>query len=232
MRIARVTRQTWRSLMAARGFTLIELGVVLAVISIMAAAVMVDVVEIFKNRAAQNNAEELYVIQQAAKDFFHATIKGDDDKIDPLNAHWPGEGGAQTCATVANSQPAITQAILQDLKDEQYLKADFAGKNAWDQSYIIDLMPGGGNGGGPAAKVFDCAFWIATDVPSEVAGVIETYLPLGKCGGAAAAGGCGNAAIAGYTRCCTQIPKPGIEASMALAKDAFDRMIIDSGHNH
>jgi len=203
---------------AGRGFTLIELGVVLAVISIMAAAVMVDVVEIFKNRAAQNNAEELYVLQQAAKDFFHGTIK-DGDIVDPLNARWPGEGGPQTCATVANSQPAITNAILQDLKDQDYLKQDFAGKNAWDQPYIIDLKPGAGHGGGHAGQVFDCAMWVATDVPTEVAGVIETYLPLGKCSG------CGSASAAGYTRCCTQIPKPGIEASMALAKDAFEEMV-------
>ena len=203
-----------RAALATSGYTLIELGVVLGVIAIISGAVMVSVVEIAKNRAAQNAAEQIVMIQQAAKDYYHdSMIDTAGGEIKPDLAHWPSEQAASATMYYTCKGGGILDELI--AKGLVKMKKGFEGKNAWGNEYKIELRAGGDPD--TDGRVWKCALWIGVDVPPEVAGVLETYLPAATCNDDTF---CGSPETG--KRCCTQIPRPGMEASMTRAKSAWN----------
>jgi type II secretory pathway pseudopilin PulG len=184
------------------GFTIIELGVVLAVMTVIASVALPDFIEMARNQLAKNAAAQVIQIQDGARTYFHQSVLTGGVPDAPSNAKWPGEGVANSCVTAS--------APMQKLIDDGYL-SESARLNPWGFTIGTELSPGPA---GPLAAVV-CAFRVTTDVPTSVAQVVSTYLPGGICDPVA----CGDvpAPAAGYLRCCTRGPKPGIEVSIAAA---------------
>ena len=178
-----------------RGFTLLELGVVLAVAAILGAAVLPDVIESARGRMAEKAANGVTMIQDAAKWFFVESSPA----ADPGSARWPGERDAadgaapNTCA----ERGSASKKAKNDLQDNGYLPAS-AFANPFGGVYDLSLVPGT-----PSAV---CALKICANFPNaQVANAFKSLLPVATCPSS--------------TRCCSQIPKPGAEASIQFAID-------------
>lgn len=212
------------------GFTLVELAIVLAVVSILAAVVVPDFIEVARNDLAEQSAREVGLILDTAKWYYsNSATWNDQGDFRPGAMRWPGdrvyppdynENGANaaedclrglgTALGAGNLPDGTTVRINCDIA---YLPAS-ALVNPWDQPYEINLVPQmqGIN--------------VATNVPRSVAGVLRSFVPGGEC----EAGFNGGTAPqycfpltprpAGYATCCSTIPRPGREAS-------FEEMVTE-----
>ena len=177
-----------------RGFTLIELGIVIAVTSILAAVIVPDFIEMARNRAGKESARQVEELEEAAKSFYHemAVAAGND----PMAAAWPGESPPHSCDG-GNSLSALLSWSSMDPSK---------GKNPWKKDLTMALVRD--PGGGVLADV-NCRLQVTTMVPLVVTGVVDTYLPGARCGAS-----CPGEADAGFAICCHSIQKPGIEVAI------------------
>lgn len=189
-----MTRALLRRTRRARGFTLIELGVVLAVSAILAAAILPDFIESARSKMAEKAAEDVAVIHDAARWFF---IQSGNSGMASMRYKWPGETNPNTCANSPGSNPALTE-----LKTAGYLTTFPV--NPWNQPYDVELKtPSGASTGGVP---FGCSFSVTTNVPTPLKDAFKSFLPQGQCGTANCKAG---TAPTGYSRCCAFVPKPG-----------------------
>jgi prepilin-type N-terminal cleavage/methylation domain-containing protein len=181
-----------------RGFTLVELAIVLSVAAVLTAVIVPDMIEAARARMASRAAEDMARIQDAAKWFF---LHSDPVKGQEL---WPGEVATGTC----NGTPAQVQAAL--INAGYISNADLV--NPWGQRYEIDL-------------VFDtdptqCFLRVGTPVPYDAQFIMLEYSPnTGRAfedppKGVGTAATTGSAAAAGFYWGSTAIPKPGTEPGL------------------
>ncbi|MEM6532079.1 MAG: type II secretion system protein [Myxococcota bacterium] len=197
---------------AESGFTLVELAIVLAVVSILVSVVAPDFIEVARNDLAEQAAVEMTTLFDGAKWFYH-----ESEPEAPTEMRWPGDYDQDYRE---NFEMDVEDCLTGDGRVEAGLDCtnnllpSSALMNPWDQRYQMELVP--------SAR----ALLVATNVPTSVGGVLRSYLPGGECSTPASNGGvppsgqfCGagifDAVPAGYVRCCGVIPMPGTEASIA-----------------
>ena len=134
-----------------------QLGVVLAVLSIAAATVLPDWVEHSRTRMAEKAALDVVVVQDAAKRYFLAS----STDATPLQRRWPGQTGpgnvASSTACLPGSGPQTSQAEL--LLSGGLTAPGFV--NPWGQPYQLQVVAGSGA---------SCALTVSTSLPEKVQG--------------------------------------------------------------
>ncbi len=192
----------------ARGFTLIELGAVLAVTAILAAAIVPDFIEASRNRMAQKAASDVAVIHDAAR-WFYAQSYGAD--TEDLRGRWPGQTTAGSCTN--GTTPNFGLIEMRSLHYLPKLPA-----NPWGLTYEARVVNNPQNAAGVPATInggqrWGCSFEVATDLPEEITTAFIAFLPLGRCNTGAATDSCmpptSASAPTGFVRCCATVPPPG-----------------------
>lgn len=187
-----------------RGFTLLELGIVIGISAILAAAIVPDLIETMRNRMAEKTAADVALLHDAARLYF------------TQNNRWPGETSAGECSRNWTIGTATFQLVNDGYlttgggpnNPHQY-NPDFL-VNAWGHTYDMSLYVPVTATTGPA-----CLFGISTNVPTGVAEGFRAFLPMALCNAVGAATPCPLRQDApalpppGFTRCCTYVPKPG-----------------------
>ncbi|MEE8409913.1 MAG: type II secretion system protein [Myxococcota bacterium] len=212
-------KRNLRRLTGRRGFSLVELGVVLAVMSVIVAIVVPDFIESAKNELAQRAATQAYNLQGIAREFYHQqalTLKN------PALARWPGENAngyynAPDC-TPGLKSPTYELRNLPSKKNPMITQAEIT--NPWGRELYMHIEKSEGAGSGVLAGAA-CKFIISTDIPSPVAGVFETYVPGGICNGRPGMiDPCrivGDDPASGFVRCCLPTARPGVEAALSVS---------------
>jgi prepilin-type N-terminal cleavage/methylation domain-containing protein len=192
--------EAWRTSPEERGFTLLELGIVIAVLAIVSSFFVPDFMEAARTTMAAKAADEVVQIQDAARWYFSETVRytGVGAPQDPRTARWPGQAVAGTCVAVN---------AIGDMTAQGFLKLDPASINpagqpinAWGNPYLVDVLPGPT---GPADP--HCHFRVRTQLPQPLAQAYTGMVPGASC---VVVGG-------GLVECTSVIPKPGAEASVA-----------------
>lgn len=184
---------------ARRGFTLLELGIVIGVAAILAAAIVPDIIETMRNRMAEKAAGDVALVHDAARLFYVQNTN--------FPNRWPGENASGFCATNFSRGK-----FLNDMLGGGYLTGggspvnplavglEFL-QNPWGQAYEVSVYA-------PSAVANPaCLFGVSTSVPGTVSNAFIAYLPQASCGL-----GCPPPAAAlpaGFVRCCSFVPKPG-----------------------
>ncbi len=192
----------------SRGFTLLELGIVIGVAAILAAAIVPDVIETMRNRMAEKAAADVAVIHDAARLYYvqNTTCPG----------CWPGEQTAGQCLNNFNEGNAIFQLLNGGYltggggpATPLLVSSNFR-QNPWGQAYNFTVYA-------PVTVVANpaCLFGVATDVPQVISDAFISFLPQAACnlpGGPAPcpASPTGVVPLPGNVRCCSYVPKPGI----------------------
>ena len=202
--------------MSRRAFTLVELAIVLSVVSVVAAYVVPDFIEMARTNLAEKAAKDMLQIQEASRWFLHDKA---EEVGDAERGKWPGElmtpkgfGRPAPCTSCCGGPRG-------ELVSSQYLNdGDFT--NPWGTPYQLTLERRG------AGEHQDCQLVVSTTVPAGVAGVIRTYLPDARCDVLEAdATLCPGTAGTNEDRCCSRTVKPGYEASLqALVPLACDQL--------
>lgn len=180
------------------GFTLLELGIVLGVSAILAAALMPDFIESMRNKMAEKAAGDVALLHDSARWYFVQT-----------GSKWPGEMSVGNCRKGLNESQMVANLLLGG-----YLKGGVdssvkALENPWKKAYHLDLWEP------PSALPLKagCLFGVHTDIPEKLGEAFISLLPQAACnkGGT---GPCPPGAVeAGYIRCCSYVPKPGVTTS-------------------
>jgi general secretion pathway protein G len=130
------------------GFTLLEMIVVIAILSVMAGAVLPVANKMLESRLRRATREELKVLGDAALEYFRDTDAMPravaDLERDPKRADSKGWAG-----------PYVTGAVIEEVVDERNCKSSFA-VDAWSRDLVLDagaaltitsLGPDGARGG-------------------------------------------------------------------------------------
>jgi len=169
----------------ARGFTLMELGVVIAITAILSAAFLPDFLEAARSRMAERSVEDVSLIHDAASWFY----------VNQPSPAWPAQAGA-SCSAAADPLQAL-------------FTGGYYGRNAptnpWARAYVasLELMPG---------TVDGCLFKLSTLIPDQLTGYFAGRVKQGGCGrdacGPTPAALNNPALAAGFTHCCAYAPRP------------------------
>jgi prepilin-type N-terminal cleavage/methylation domain-containing protein len=203
-----------RAARRARGFTLIELAVVLAIISILLSVAVPDFIESARNRMAERTARDITLIQDAAKWYFVEVAPAES----PGQAHWPGEDNhsSTVCAPEVPAPGTSARSPMRVLLEAGYLRnpeGDLATplRNPWGADYVISLDAQ------PAASPATCNLRVETSgIPNSLRGILEALLPQPRC----------EDETADTVRCSSVIPRPGGEASVAYAIEHMQKVWI------
>lgn len=194
----------------SRAFTIIELAVVMAVASIIAAIVLPDFIETARNDLAEQTGVQMAELMGSARQFFHTTGL---QASDPFFARWPGE--ADMAPAGPNCSAGVDGADV-ELVDERLVRmGDLS--NPWQKPYYFTLQGARG-----ASQPFPCRFIISTDVPQQISLALTAQLPGAACNAAGGGGGgggnrcpnIGQKPPPNFQRCCFGSPRPGVEASL------------------
>jgi prepilin-type N-terminal cleavage/methylation domain-containing protein len=206
-----------------RGFTIIELSVVLAIMSVIATVVVPDFIALTKNELARQAADQILQAQDAARSFYHTSVQDPDRAIsDPAYAVWPGEEIPHTCR-INPDRVGTSRTPLQALKNQNLLD-DNQTTNRWGNKLVMFMRTPPACPtcvlDAAAAPAF-CTMVVGTDIPRGTGpvgegldNVIQTYVPGTVCGSNICNGGDPPMPAAGNIRCCAIVPKPGTEAAM------------------
>jgi prepilin-type N-terminal cleavage/methylation domain-containing protein len=188
--------------MRAQGFSLIELGVVLAVASVLAAALLPDAIEEAKLRVTRKSAEDMARIQEAAQWFFlHSSVAKGDER-------WPGETVSDRCPSKPATEPldelVASGYMVDPPKNELNAPGDDTRSgdrwSPWREKYVVDfkMMPG------RTDSFVHCYLRVGTRVPSEMGEALIRFLPNAACNFTAPAKD-------GRIWCSTSVRRPGFE---------------------
>lgn len=176
-----------------RGYTLIELAIVLAVSSIMLAVVAPDFIAMTRVSLAEQSATEMTRVVEAAKWYYHESNRDDP----ALERVWPGQASA--------GDEVSDRTVRECLRGERPRCArrvvpDELLTNPWGQPYVLHVR--------------NDTLVVESHVPDAVTGVLEASLPGALCDATDLYCGFG-VAPAGFRACCSVSPRPGVEASIA-----------------
>jgi prepilin-type N-terminal cleavage/methylation domain-containing protein len=186
----------------SRGFTLLELGIVLGVSAILAVVVMPDFVESQRNKMAERTGEDVSGLFDAARWYWL------DRATSSSGGVWPGQQSNINC-TAYYDQPRAKR----DLFDNGYVTTDpndqyaTGFSNVWFHKYEFDTYQKDTN--------TPCMLRISTNVPTVIAKAFIAFLPQARCknppGGLGLPQGDCDTGFApqGFVRCCGMIPPPG-----------------------
>lgn len=188
------------------GFTLIQLGIVLAVAAIAAAAIVPDFIEAQRSRAIEKTAEGAALIHDAARRFYINTSNIAPQLLPQYGCSWPGEKNRGACAPSSPVVLGSAGAGMVQLKTLGYLR-EFP-ENPWTGRYdgTTVVYPAGSTD--PA----NCYFVVTTWVPNELRYHFANLLPKGTCNDDSICTGnvTAPAPVTGYTKCCSLVPKPTV----------------------
>ena len=153
---------------APRGFTLLELGLVIGIISVLSAALLPSVLEAARTRMATRAAEEVRLIQEAARFYY----------LNPTNAAqgsvWPGQTNNTVCAqTKEPIQELFDRGALQrSAPDPANPAAAPMMRNPWNQPYVTRLVSplAGGTVDGCMVQV---STWVQRNVSAAFADAVQ-----------------------------------------------------------
>lgn len=198
-------RERWRA--GREGFTLLELGVLMGVAAILAAAIVPDLVEGMRNRAAEKAARDVMLLHDAARLFYI------QDRSNGFSNRWPGETTPGSCMqgfSEGQGQYLLMQGSYVMTPANAFLS------NPWGRPYdITTYLPNAANWNFGAA----CLFGVVTDVPTSVSNAFISSLPMASC----SPGVCppATAAVpANFSHCCSFIFKPGAQMQAACGVGA------------
>ncbi len=210
------------------GFTLVELGVVLAVMAVVASTVLPDFIESLKNELAVQAADQVMDLHAAARTYYHNSVKDIENPafigaIDPSIAIWPSEEGANTCnigerelrkgvhgkGAKGDKGKWEPDTVLVDLGLIDLSQT----VNPWGKPIAMRLMPSGSALIDEDMRKVLCTMVVATELPIEMANILRARLPGAHCNDAAL---CGDkeSAEAEFVRCCSAMTKPGLEVAL------------------
>ncbi len=171
-----------------RGFTIIELAVVLGVMSIIAAAVLPDFIESMRNQLAYRMVKDIELLAEAAR---WAYVESTNPNT-PDQAHWPGYD--KDCAYQGDPIDAM-------------VAAGYLAKRPQD--------PWGGNYSVTVTGECLLRIWTAAgSPPASVMGIIQTGLSQVSCNENVTTGPSPYNTVG---RCMVSFPKPGHMASLQSA---------------
>ena len=193
---------------ASRGFTLLELGVVLGVSAILAAALVPDIVEASRTKMAERAAEQAESIRDAARGYFVQSAGSVGGSIPPNT--WPGQRSSLLCTLNPGTDPIsllVGKGLLAGRPDHPW--------SGEARTYSISLRSPPLNSG------TGCMLQITTDIPVALAEGFVNALPQAGCNSGATPNFCqltGSPPVpalpvldpARFTRCCVLVPKPGV----------------------
>ena len=190
----------------ARGFTLVEVAIVLAVIGVLVVAVLPSAMNQARTELAERAVKEIIRIQDASKAFYLNSAPAGTPSV----AVWPGQG--LPCGTNPN---ATRNALLgvAPVAAPYVVAAELL--NPWGNPYIVETDS--------APTADQCGIRVKTQVPLQLAGLIRTFLPQATCG----ANVCGLAAGAGNQVCCSSISKPGMERVLGRFEPKMSRTLCE-----
>jgi prepilin-type N-terminal cleavage/methylation domain-containing protein len=190
------------------GFTLIELGVVLCILCILAAVVAPNFIDLARTRMAEKAASDVAEIIEAAEGFF---VESEED---PMNARWPGGSvrpnkNREQC-DLAHPDNSAEDDLLGSNGGNRYLRPE-ALFNPWGKRYEIDRVPSERLGSAEFAPR-SCQLLVRTTVPSDVGPSFAALIPAGRCGLPDANG---------MVICQGTVPPPGAQASIRRAGESL-----------
>ncbi|MGC4120211.1 MAG: type II secretion system protein [Myxococcales bacterium] len=182
-----------------KGFTLIELGIVLGVTAILATAVLPDIIEAARSKMAERTAADIAVLQDAARWYFSKSLL----EAEGVRGRWPAENIPNTC-------PVAVDPLVR-LRNDGYLT--IPPKNPWGFDYqaALVILPGSGSGG----QVYDCSFEVSTEIPRQLRTQFKKLVPQGQCNDDPNPKfTCrGTASSVDNIMCCSFIAKPGFSVN-------------------
>lgn len=176
-----------------RGFTLVELGVVLAVSALLAATLLPDLVEGARVRAAERAALDISYIHDAARWYYSQTTSYTTGATGLIPDSWPGQSSSGSCALPVGADPfpLLIQNGFLALRQS----------NPWGLPYeALTVNP-------DSSDQQHCLFQVNTEVPIEAAQTLASLLPQGRCRSSL---GCPPSTIPGFVRCCSSVTRPGV----------------------
>ncbi|MGC4120209.1 MAG: type II secretion system protein [Myxococcales bacterium] len=189
----------------ARGFTLIELGAVLAVTAILAAAIVPDFIESARNKMAQKAATDIATIHDAARWFYAQSYQADPTRFGGDLGRWPGQTEHSTCQDRSPPNEGI-----KELFTTHYLPT--FPLNPWGKPYEARVFDSGHPIYNGTAR-WGCSFEVGTDVPRQVTNTFLAFLPSGDCNTGQPTPPCFTTTpqpVGGpWVRCCSVVPPPG-----------------------
>lgn len=194
---------TVRRPLRANGFTLIELAVVVAIIAILSAAFVPDLIEASRTRMAQKAAEDVAQIHSAGQWYFTESVSAGA----PDTARWPGEGVSPGGASDGNRTCVARTGVAPKTPQEQLVAAGYlqgvAFTNPWGNPYLVTLNTS------VATPTPVCGLRVSTALPTAVANAFTSFLPNAAC---TASSDCAGGTPTDTSCCTSTIPKPGGEA--------------------
>ncbi|MBM4380030.1 MAG: type II secretion system protein [Deltaproteobacteria bacterium] len=191
-----------------RGFTLLELGVVLGVSAVLAAALLPDIVEASRTKMAERAAEQVESIRDAARAYFVQSAGSVGGSIPPNT--WPGQRSSLLCNLNPSTDPIsllVGQGLLPGRPDHPWSNEG--------STYSVSLRTPPLNGG------TGCILQLTTDIPVALANGFVNALPQSGCNSGSTPNFCqvtGSPPVPAFpvldpsrfTRCCVLVPKPGV----------------------
>ncbi|HEY3451477.1 MAG TPA: prepilin-type N-terminal cleavage/methylation domain-containing protein [Myxococcales bacterium] len=204
-----MNRKLLRRTRSRRGFTLIELGVVLAVTAILAAAILPDFIESARSRMAEKAAQDVAVIHDAARWFFIQTANVGGG-VSGGKFRWPGEHNAGAC----DNDSTPVNAGMAQMQQMGFVTTN--PMNPWGQDYDVEVKTPPGMGPLSTGMSPGCSFSVTTNVPDEVRDAFTSFLPFARCNDSTwcKAPRPGSSVPSHYSRCCSFVPKPGVALTL------------------
>jgi prepilin-type N-terminal cleavage/methylation domain-containing protein len=207
----------------ASGFSLIELSIVMAIMSMMATAIVPGMISQQRGKLVEATVETYYGLGDAAMAYY----------ID--NEFWPGFMDADNSCQV----DGLGQSALKVLADEGYISNERV-HNPWQDGVLqFFTLQAVGIPTGCAGDCESCALTIKSDqIPVSAHNVLANLLPLAACDGPslvcsmqmsedAGAGGSGAAMPSGAIIMSDEVCPDGFE----LVNELAGRFPVGAGHN-
>jgi prepilin-type N-terminal cleavage/methylation domain-containing protein len=187
---------------AARGFTLLELGITLTVAAVLAAAVVPEIIEQQRNKMIRLTAERMAALADSSRSFWVYA---------PPSAHqyWPGAKPGNNVCQVRDPDPGIHMSHVKMDLGGGFLPGDYSltdpYSNPWRQDFYVDVI---------ATATGPCLLRITTLVPAAVGGVFPLLVPQGSCGNNCSTA-LPNTDATNWSRCCGFFLPPGFDAALS-----------------
>jgi prepilin-type N-terminal cleavage/methylation domain-containing protein len=190
-----------------RGFTLIELAIVLGVMIILAAAVAPELIARSRYEMAENVREDLSRLLMVSQQYYSNSVRfSASGPVDPRLGRWPGQKSVPdilNCTMSGNPAVDVRVFVGSDYEGDGPMPARFV-RSPWAREYEMRTVPSAVPAGDGLPH---CHMEVAIDVPADVARYVRDMIPGGACSWPPAADG--------FVSCRARASKPITEASVS-----------------